>query len=450
MVFRRFLTLSFLVSQAEAANWAVLAAGSNWYSNYRHQADVCHSYAAVRSKGIPAENIILMMYDDVPYSEDNPLPGQLFNSPMGEDVYAICGPHIDYRGSDVNPQNFLGVLTGEGTGKVLRSTEEDSVFVFFVDHGGPGLICFPHDIIHTADLTDALQTMSDKKMFKKLVFYLETCDSGSMFQFMQIPGVYAVSAAGVDEPSWGTYCGAEVNGTPMYACLGDMFAVSWIENTEASDITQMTLDDQFTTVADEVWKSEVSAWGDQSFIDDRLSDFLGGSEQAKLKSTAEISADRSLWQSHSATLADLRYSVAQYEAQTSSEARLLKGLLLHDEVRKQVLVEHAFRELARIAYPDEASQRSLRSRVEQPKHRNCEVAGHRAFRQHCQGLFDAGSSFALSFHQIIVNLCHDIVDEGMNLDITMAAQMSCEGVASQSEDMLFGRSALKSASGLLV
>merc|ERR1719329_1601805 len=155
----------------------------------------------MKGSGIPAENIILMMYDDVAHSEDNPFPGKLFNNPHGRDLYATCGPAIDYRGEDVNPDTFVGILTGEGSGKVLGSTENDEVFVFFADHGAPGLISFPNDVLHQLDLQAALQKMSDAKMFNKLVFYLETCDSGSMFQNMSIPGVYAVTAAGPNEPS---------------------------------------------------------------------------------------------------------------------------------------------------------------------------------------------------------------------------------------------------------
>lgn len=284
-------------------------------------------------------------------------------------------------------------------------------------------------------------------MFKKLVFYLETCDSGSMFEFMQIPGVYAVSAAGPNEPSWGTYCGASIQGQDMYTCLGDMFAVAWMENTDASDITRMTLDDQFGIVADKVPKSVVSAWGDELMVHDRLSDYLGGSDV-----TAQSNDPPSplAYTSHPASHLDLRIKVRQYEGQTSSQARLVRGLALHDEVRQQVLIEHTYRSLAKIAYPDDESQHGLRSRLELPKNKNCEVAGHSALREHCQGLFDAGTGYAFSFHQIMVNLCHDIEEEGMNLDIVSAVKMSCENIASQSEDMLFGRSAMKLASGLLV
>jgi len=77
----------------------------------------------MRAKGIPESNIIVMAVDDVANNHANPFPGQLFNKPTadgvtGKDVYNGC--KIDYRGADVTPENFVKVLTGDGSGKVLR------------------------------------------------------------------------------------------------------------------------------------------------------------------------------------------------------------------------------------------------------------------------------------------------------------------------------------------
>ena len=79
---------------------------------------------------MPADNIILMMQDDVANSSENPFPGQLFNKP-GEnppDVYKGC--KVDYSGDIVTGKLFMDVLTGntEGAkGKVLKSGASDTV-----------------------------------------------------------------------------------------------------------------------------------------------------------------------------------------------------------------------------------------------------------------------------------------------------------------------------------
>jgi legumain len=63
----------------DAAPWAVIVAGSSGYFNYRHQADACHAYHVLINRGVPAKNIITMIYDDVASSFLNPFPNKLFN-----------------------------------------------------------------------------------------------------------------------------------------------------------------------------------------------------------------------------------------------------------------------------------------------------------------------------------------------------------------------------------
>jgi len=73
-------------------------------------------------------------------------------------------------------------------------------------------------------------------MYKEMVIYIEACESGSMFENIleNDLNIYAVSAANAHESSWGTYCGndAVVNGKNIGSCLGDLFSVSWMEDTE--------------------------------------------------------------------------------------------------------------------------------------------------------------------------------------------------------------------------
>ena len=164
-------------------NFAVLVAGSNTYSNYRHQSDVFHHYHILVDRGINPDNIIVFAYDDIANNARNPFPGKVFNSPKGVDVYA--GVVIDYYGEDVTPKNFLAAITGDADGltikdsrtnpKVLTSTENDNVYFFFSDHGSDKLIAFPSVYLYADELNAAFQTMFEKKMYKELVFYLEAC-----------------------------------------------------------------------------------------------------------------------------------------------------------------------------------------------------------------------------------------------------------------------------------
>jgi len=111
------ILLSLIVCLAVCENWAVLVAGSNTYSNYRHQADVFHAYQSLISSGFDSEKIITMAYDDIANSTSNPFKGKVYNKPTyaqaGTDVYA--GVKIDYSKGDVTPQNFKNVLLGNKT-----------------------------------------------------------------------------------------------------------------------------------------------------------------------------------------------------------------------------------------------------------------------------------------------------------------------------------------------
>lgn len=97
-----FLTI---VLACNCANWAVLIAGSNTWYNYRHQADVFHSYQMLIKKGFDPSKIIVFAYDDIANNTKNPFLGKVFNKPSykekGVDVYS--GVKIDYKGADVQP-----------------------------------------------------------------------------------------------------------------------------------------------------------------------------------------------------------------------------------------------------------------------------------------------------------------------------------------------------------
>lgn len=52
----------------------------------------------------------------------------------------------DYVGSDVSAHNLYAVLLGNktaltgGSGKVVNSGPNDHIFIYYSDHGGPGVL----------------------------------------------------------------------------------------------------------------------------------------------------------------------------------------------------------------------------------------------------------------------------------------------------------------------
>ncbi|CAG2116000.1 unnamed protein product [Medioppia subpectinata] len=241
-----FLELSLVNEDPTAKVWVVLcASGKGWYPNYGIQADVYHSYHLVKDHGIPEEQIIIMYYDDIATHKSNPTPGKIINEPNGTNVYEGLPKH--YTGKYVTPENFLGVLQGSDAlakagKKVVKSGPNDRIFVYLMDHGAPGLVFFPDKQLHADDLNKALVSMHKANKYFQMVFYLEACESGSMFNKI-LPdniNVYAVTATKPDEDGWFYYDDETYN-----TCLGTYFAAIWFDDWRHNDPTVETFDQEF-------------------------------------------------------------------------------------------------------------------------------------------------------------------------------------------------------------
>ncbi|CAG2161671.1 unnamed protein product [Oppiella nova] len=175
-------------------------AGAKGWGDYASQSSVYHAYQVVHANGIPDENIIVFHPDDIAYNPNNPVPGTIIDRPNGTDVYH--GVPKDYVGKEVNPNTFLEVLRGSeklatNGKKVLNSGPDDHVFIYFLDHGAPDVILFQSEYLYAEELNTALKDMHRDQRYGKLVFYLEACESGSMFDKL-LPNninIYAISSS---------------------------------------------------------------------------------------------------------------------------------------------------------------------------------------------------------------------------------------------------------------
>ncbi|PQM38388.1 vacuolar-processing enzyme [Prunus yedoensis var. nudiflora] len=270
--------------------WAVLIAGSNGYWNYRHQADICHAYQLLKKGGLKDENIVVFMYDDIAYNEENPRPGVIINSPHGDDVYK--GVPKDYTGDDVTVNNFFAAILGNktaltgGTGKVVDSGPDDHIFIYYSDHGGPGILGMPTSpYIYANDLIEVLKKKHAAGTYKSLVFYLEACESGSIFEGLLPEGlnIFATTASNAEESSWGTYCPGEYPSPPpeYETCLGDLYSVAWMEDSDVHNLRSETLQQQYELVKTRTandnsgFGSHVMQYGDVGLSKDNLFVYMG-------------------------------------------------------------------------------------------------------------------------------------------------------------------------------
>ncbi|MBA0637882.1 hypothetical protein Godav_021958 [Gossypium davidsonii] len=270
--------------------WAVLVAGSNGFVNYRHQADICHAYQILKNGGLEDENIIVFMYDDIAFDVENSRPGVIINKPDGDNVYK--GVPKDYTGEDVNVDNLLAAILGNktgvrgGSGKVVESGPNDHIFIYYADHGGAGILGMPSGVDLTAkDLMNTLKKKHAAKSYESMVIYVEACESGSIFEGL-LPknmNIYAITAANANESSWGTYCPGEFPSPPsdLDTCLGDLFSISWMEDSDIHDLRKETLDQQYqlvrrrTAVDDMVGASHVMQYGNKTIAKQFVFNYMG-------------------------------------------------------------------------------------------------------------------------------------------------------------------------------
>ncbi|ETM34062.1 hypothetical protein L914_18770 [Phytophthora nicotianae] len=417
-------------SPVNAEHWAVIVAGSNGYSNYRHQSDACHAYHVVRRHGIPAENVVLMIYDDVAWHESNPYPGQLFNKPTTKnashadvqpvDVYKGC--NIDFRAAEVTPETFLNVLTGNSSGafnkKVLNSTKDDRVFINFIDHGSRGSIYFPHMKPLTASrLKKAMQTMHDKKMYKELVFYMEACESGSMFSdsFLKSINAYVTTAANGFESSWAAYCPPldEVNGERIGSCLGDLYSVNWMEDSDLTDLSGETLTTQFHRVKNATTKSHVKSFGlsklsheivgnYQSTYDKSYNGDDSDSEDIEpLSATAARDTETAIESTVDARDVDLVVAFYRYLRAAPGKSRRGFADELTATIQAREVADEVFETIT--ALYEQRTESSL-LQVEEPKNLECHEEITRIFETSCA--YSGGlTSYSLKYVGTLMDLC---------------------------------------------
>jgi len=98
--------------------------------------------------------------------------------------------------------------------------------------------------------------------------------------FTKLPnntGIYGLSAANPTESSWGTYCSPDdvVQGKHVGSCLGDLFSVNFIEDIDSGNVFE-SLNEQFKIIKTKTSLSHVMQWGDLSFQDDKVADYVSG------------------------------------------------------------------------------------------------------------------------------------------------------------------------------
>ncbi len=185
--------------------WALLVAASSGWNNYRHQADILCIYQILRGCGYKDDHIVLISEDDIANNPENPNPGTVAVRLGGENLYHDV--HIDYHPSDISPSDIKSILCGERSDKlpqVISADSDDNVFVYWSGHGSVGQLEWlkQHEGFTRELAAETFEAMYKKKCYRKALFMIEACHSGSVFDaIVGYSGMLAFTAARANETS---------------------------------------------------------------------------------------------------------------------------------------------------------------------------------------------------------------------------------------------------------
>ncbi|KAJ7345119.1 hypothetical protein JRQ81_001069 [Phrynocephalus forsythii] len=403
-------------------HWVVIVAGSNGWYNYRHQADACHAYQIVHRNGIPDEQIVVMMYDDIADNEENPTPGIIINRPNGTDVYK--GVVKDYVKEDVTPENFLAVLRGDveavknkGSGKVLKSGPKDHVFVYFTDHGAPGLLAFPYGDLKAQDLKETIQYMYHHKKYQKLVFYIEACESGSMME--QLPdniNAYSTTASNSEESSYACYYDEK-----RQTYLGDWYSVNWMEDSDVEDLKKETLHKQFVLVKKHTNTSHVMQYGNLSISHMKVVQFQGTAKASSAPLSLSPVSHYDLTPSPEVPLAIMKRKLMA--TNDASEAKAILGEMKRHLEAKELIQKSMHKIISFITNSNELTEHILSNRL-MLRNYDCYESALEHFKARCFNWHSPLYEYALRQLYALVNVC----ESGYHIDrIQRAMDQVCLG-----------------------
>jgi ABC-type branched-subunit amino acid transport system substrate-binding protein len=185
--------------------FAFLMATSQGWSNYRHQSDVLKTYQLLKAKGLPDDQIILVLADDLATSPSNKKPGVVVNDPNGVNLYQNV--KVDYKLNNISSQAIANIFSGTVTAStpiVFNTLPTDNIFIFTVGHGTPDGMSLEgtnQQSLTPSFWQSVFNTMNQKKNFRQVFWSCEACYSGKIGLAVSTPGVMIMTGANPYETS---------------------------------------------------------------------------------------------------------------------------------------------------------------------------------------------------------------------------------------------------------
>lgn len=180
--------------------WAVVVGASDDWANYRHQADALAMYQLLKRHGYDDDHILFVIEDNIADNPRNLYPGVVKVRPDGENVHTDV--HVDYKLSQLSFKQFSQLMQGKKLPEFtqhLPSSPNDNIIIFWCGHGVRNSLAWgSNGDVYGTDIRD----MVEKMQYRKLLFVLDACYSGTIGEACEgLPGVLVMTAANADEPS---------------------------------------------------------------------------------------------------------------------------------------------------------------------------------------------------------------------------------------------------------
>lgn len=241
---------------------ALIVATSKGWNNYRHQADALDFYQTLKRYGYKEEEIILIVEDDLANNPLNPYPGVIQSMYDGPNLYENL--HIDYKLSDLTPEDFKNILLGKSSEKlptVLETGIHDNILLFISGHGLDNILMWGDDnsTMNGNYVRGIFQEMHNLQRYRNILCVMETCYSGSVAKKCEgIPGILFMTAANEYESSKAIYFDNNRN-----TYLSNSFTTSFIRAIDDDD--NMSIRDFYYETYNMTMGSHVSLYNVENF-----------------------------------------------------------------------------------------------------------------------------------------------------------------------------------------
>jgi len=258
--------------------------------------------------------------------------------------------------------------------------------------------------------------MKQRGKFKNLVFYLESCQAGSMFENLlnHQMDVYAMTAASPDEPSYAYYWDEK-----RKTWLADLFSVSWIVDSEANMTAPFeTIKHQFETTKSRTTESSVQQYGNLYMSAEEIGEFQGVEDEIRTNPFQKfIYGDGTpQW--------DVR--LAGLKRRLSAEKQMVVRAEIQEEIDQEILERHQTEYMFKIIIDYTVTEYSdYNNTLEYWKNLNLQPHNFTALRlvwSYASHKCVTWNAYALQFWGVLVSLCETFG----HADLARGMRMACD------------------------